>query len=398
VSDDRRRPREPLPPLPADALPIVVRDRGPFVHYPASADDLRAVLARLPPGVANGIAKIELLLEEGPEERADRDVDPFVGRLAHAIAPGLYGPSVLGFYQLAPRIVRLFAYVYDPSRPDRVVVDLFLRLTMLKTFVHELAHHQDYATRGGRRQWRRDDDDVRETYARELEHAWTQDHVVPYLVEAYPSEVDALTRWLEVHGGKSVSLGVLAGDPRWMWPPGGDAAFEDLLERVSNGERPPDTHVGLAHDLAVAEQVDDALEILDRVLRAHPGHQRALVARGGILLDERRLDEANVVAAALEPLGELDADAWELVRDVARERGEWQRVIAACKRLFQIDALPSYRAWSNRKTFVLALLELGANDDAEVAIAWLREWEWPVRFRAKELAALEHAALLRRGA
>jgi hypothetical protein len=38
----------PEPPeVEAEAVRIVVRDRGPFVHFPASVDDLRSNVARI---------------------------------------------------------------------------------------------------------------------------------------------------------------------------------------------------------------------------------------------------------------------------------------------------------------------------------------------------------------
>jgi hypothetical protein len=411
VAEQRGRPRAPLPPLPAGAVPIVVRDRGPFVHYPASPEDLRAVLARLPAGVVNGVAQIELLLEEDPEERAEGDVDPFVGRLTREKGAGIYASSTLGCYWSDNRVIQLFAYVYDPARQDRGIVDFYLRLKMLTTFVHELAHHEDYATRGGKRQWRKHDRDTREEYARELEHAWTQDHVVPYLLEAYPSEARAFSRWLEVHGGAPVALGVIAGDPRSRWLMDCDLAFEELLEAVMKGKRAPETCIGFAVDLRLCDHPEEGLEILDRVLVEHPGHRRAIIERGQILVCLGRLDEASALATQLareceKPMDENDLDALELVRDIARARSDWRgvvdaskRVVAACKRVPDASApIPEVREWSSREAGALALFELGEIEHAERLIAWLRNWEWAKARRANQLAVLEHMALLRRGA
>jgi hypothetical protein len=84
VARERLQPRPPWPEVVADAVPITVEDHeGPFVHHPASVDDLRAVIARLPPGSMDGIAGIELCLGRLPADSADLEddaIDPLVGR------------------------------------------------------------------------------------------------------------------------------------------------------------------------------------------------------------------------------------------------------------------------------------------------------------------------------
>src|SRR5690242_17312273 len=57
---ERRAAAHELPPVDPGSIAIVVRDRGPYVHYPASADDVRAILHRVPPGAVDGIGTIEL--------------------------------------------------------------------------------------------------------------------------------------------------------------------------------------------------------------------------------------------------------------------------------------------------------------------------------------------------
>jgi hypothetical protein len=398
VVEGRRRPRGLPHPAPAYSVPIVIAHSGRYVHYPTSPDDLRAVLSRLPLGVADGVAKIELLLPDAAEERTSKEIDPFIGRLRDTSVAGVYSGSILGSYFPDTAIVQLFAYVYDRSRPDHRIIDIYLRLRMLTTFVHELAHHQDHTTRGGRRHWRRRDTNDRETYARDLEHSWTQDYVVPYLAETYPSEVAELGRWLEAYGGKSVSLGVLAGDPRYPWLPDGDLAFEGLVERVLKGERAPDTFVEFAADLRLSGHVDEAREILAHVLRDHPGHPRALVVEGTILLHEGHVDEASAIADQLARGIGKETDAWELVRDVAEARADWSGVIAAGKQLRDGREPSPYKDWRNREVMTRAFLELGDLDRVERCLQRLREWDWLTRFRPKELAALECLVLVRRGA
>jgi hypothetical protein len=244
---ERKRPRGPVPHATSDAIAISVHARGPHVYFPASPDDLRAVLSRLPPGTATGLAGVELRLEEDPAERAGGKVDPFVGKLRHEIAPGVFGSRVLGRYTPDLARIQLFAYVCDPARSDRVVVDLYLRLQTLATFVHELAHHVDHATRGGRRQWRKEGSRVREAYAEAMEQVWTEDYVVPYLVETYPGDVSELARWLDTFGGTTLPLSALVIGTSSSC--GVSRAFEELLTAVARGERPPATYALFAEGL-----------------------------------------------------------------------------------------------------------------------------------------------------
>ena len=66
IEAERASPRRPVPPTDPCGVEISIRDAGPYVHYPASAEDLRAVLARLPLGVSDGLDIIaETLSEDG---------------------------------------------------------------------------------------------------------------------------------------------------------------------------------------------------------------------------------------------------------------------------------------------------------------------------------------------
>jgi hypothetical protein len=86
IAAERQRPRTDEPPVVADAVPIEVRDRGPFLQYPASVEDLRDLLARLPPGCVNGVARIELCLAEATDARshAARGASGSAGRIGPA--------------------------------------------------------------------------------------------------------------------------------------------------------------------------------------------------------------------------------------------------------------------------------------------------------------------------
>jgi len=402
VAEERGRPRAPTPTVASHAIPVSVRDRGPYVHYPASPDDVRAVLSRLPAGIAQGIGGIEFAIDEAPTE-FEATTDPFVGRLQNEFVPGIFGSAVLGRYRPNGSVLQLFGYAYDSSRPDCEIVELYLRLKMLSTFAHEVAHHDDFSARTGRRQWRAEDSYGREVYAEAMEYAWTQDYVVPYLEEAYPTQVAELQRWIEVYGGISLSLGVLAGDPRTTGGIDGerlffsvDSAFESLLSMVARGETPPATQVEFAKQLHYGHNYEDALSILAHVTREHPGNVAALVLRGDIFLHQDRVDEAGELAQALVGTKEADADVWELVCDVARVRGDWPGVLAATEHLLASAGPPAWWVGSKRALQVRALIEVGDLDRAEATLANLCKGSAVPAWRKREQEALRCLLLLRR--
>jgi hypothetical protein len=85
--------------VPTAQVPVRARPLGPRVHYPASLDDVRAVLARVP--VAAGIAAIELCVEESDVERM----------------AGVHCGEVLGRYYCDGPRVHVHGFTYDPAHP-----------------------------------------------------------------------------------------------------------------------------------------------------------------------------------------------------------------------------------------------------------------------------------------
>ena len=160
----RDRGRRELPRVDAGSIPILERATGPTIHHPAGADDLRAVLHRLPPDRIDGLGRIEL------------SFDPFAAR--DEVVPGVWMPRLRGRY-LEGQLVRLYACVVTRELPPYLAT--YLRLHVLATFMHELAHHEDYMfrTRGDR--WRMDDRAKNEAFARARAFELVTAVVIPYL-------------------------------------------------------------------------------------------------------------------------------------------------------------------------------------------------------------------------
>lgn len=347
-------------------VPIVLRDRGPFVQYPAGERDLRGVLARLPDDATAGLASIELLLDESRGDEGD--LDPFVGRLTREVAPGVFGGRLLGRYYGEEPKIQLFAYVYDRTTPNLEIVETYLRLRMLSTFVHELAHHRQALSRGSRGRWRvfesHEEDEI---YAEAIEHAWTHEYVIPFLEEAYPRELSQLRSWVEKHGGLALDLDLLAGDPRTTRGEDGarlffrvDMAFEGLLAAVANGDTAPQPQIEFARDLHYGEHYDEALTILARVLEAHSSHGQAMTLMADIFAHQKRFDEAEQLARrVLIASHEETFDAEEVLATVAQARGDWRGVLEVTSRA--VRAPNQKRPWA-----VWSLVELKARAEIEL--------------------------------
>lgn len=93
---------ELLPPTDIELIPIVVKDNGPCIHYPASADDIRHVMRLLPGGVLDGLNGVELCLgadRQDEDSGFDQDEpDPHTGRIGRETLPGVFSGRVLAVY------------------------------------------------------------------------------------------------------------------------------------------------------------------------------------------------------------------------------------------------------------------------------------------------------------
>jgi hypothetical protein len=200
----RDRWSETPPPsfVPAAAIPIRLIDQSPYLLFPASIDDMRAVLAALPPGSLDGLAGIRL--EAGTRYingliKHYDIVDPYLGRKSVEEFPRIFTPAILGVYRLGSQTISLFGYAKGPKTVPTARQRVALELEALKTLVHELAHHYDRTRRLARgRPWK---DLLRkgELFADGLTVEWTLGVVVPYLVQKHGSSATARLPRLVLH-------------------------------------------------------------------------------------------------------------------------------------------------------------------------------------------------------
>jgi tetratricopeptide (TPR) repeat protein len=355
----------------------------------------------LPPGTLDGVSRVVLCLgaeyqrEMAEAEERYAEPDPLLGRLGSEALPGVYVGERLGTYVWDDASVWLYAYVYDGrAMPDQEVRELYLRLQMLVTFVHEVAHHWDGTSCGARGRWAARPEYKSEWSAEKQAYGWTQRFVVPYLEQSYPAATRALVNWVAQHGGVALPLSKLVNHPdEWIFYTGG--AVESLFEAVDRGEPLRETKIGFARDLHLAERFDEALQSLAVVLADHPGDAEARTLQADIYEHQERYEEAERVARAVLAENPAHADAWDVLVDVYRAQARWRELETAATHVIE-----PCKARGNKPVLALceracARIELG---DFVSAAADLEELSrLKVRDGASAAASVRALLLLRTG-
>ncbi len=386
VRERRRSPNAPTS-IPSGAIPVQVFDTSPFAHYPAGPADLRAVLTAVPGGVADGLEAVELRMGETRQrDLLDEhkwgavEPDPFTGRHGCEVMPNVFSGLSLGCYYPHRALIHLFGYVYPADISNLEVVEFYLRLKMLSTFVHEIAHHYDFTFRVFGDRWRADDKEKVEVYAEQVQHEWMTRYVIPYLETTNADQVAGMKRWIEGHVGAQVPLHLLAGDPR-STPKKGNIyisaffstshAFEQLVTMVAQ-ERPPDEiRVEFARELHYASEYAVPERILESVLADTPKHVDALALRADIAEHQGEFHTAIELARRALTIQRDHIDALQVLADVYEQTNDWKRLIRTTDRLLDLcQDIPFHFicALTHRAT---ALLYLGRPNEAEEAIAAL---------------------------
>ena len=333
---EERHTQHPEAPLPPEAVTVSIKDTGEHLHYPASPEDVRGILRRLPAGYLNGLSSITLCVgvhAQPPDD--DGEPDPIIGRVGEEIFPGVYCARTIGTFYDDPARIELFAYVYQNDVPLRAIKETYLRLLMLSTLAHELAHHYDFRQRVARGKWRSENGDKAEIYAEEIEHQWAKQYVLPYMLATYPEEVQALLSWIEAHGGVALALPILLPDPRVTREDGlvlvdsynVRGAVSLLMEDVEDGETPPATFIDFARDLHYEGHYDLARQCLAKALETDPEDSNALTLIADIDVHEERYEHAEGLCQQILARDPKHLEAWEVSADVCVGLGKWSELI-----------------------------------------------------------------------
>jgi hypothetical protein len=389
----------------ANTVAIEVRDKDRHVHHAISPDEVRTVLALLPPSATEGITCVRLSLGREENEEHCREhggsADPWVGRLGSRLFPGVFSGNVLGLFLPRRGLIEVFAYVVDPLLfpLPRELCHLYLRLHALKTLVHEVAHFHDQVARVRRGRWLADRKENLEWYAEQKEHAWTLDVVLPYLERTYSRQCKALRLWVQHRGGMALPLALVAGDPRrtdrngtsW-WVSSTSNAFEAWLDDLPGCSTLTDSRLALAWSLHYADKYDECLQTLDGILVQEPRCVKALSCRADTLVHLERFDEAMAAAEAVLLGDPSDDRAWETRADVFEHRRDWAGLLACCDNWSRATRKPKGLGRDVHRYRAIAQCALGQDLEMERSLA---AYIGSIRFRSEDGKKLQ-AAIARR--
>jgi tetratricopeptide (TPR) repeat protein len=400
VGYSRQTPMPQAPPVDVECIPIQVYDQNEYIYYPASVEDVRAVMRRLPAGTLDGLRRIELCLGRQYQRKAldvddfPLESDPYVGRLGVEICPGVFAGRYSGTYFSQQATIRLYAYVYAPSLPNRKILEVYLRLCMLSTLLHEIAHHMQRVIQGQRGRWCVAPGELTERDAEQREYQWAQAVAAPYLEQTYPKEVKALYEWMAFHGGAAISLAALAEAPvePGLWS--SQIAFESLVEAVHTQQPLKETRLGFANNLYHAEHHAEALQIIERVLVDHPQDAEALTLQAHVYNRQKRYAEAEQIALAVISSDERCVDAWKELAAVAEAQGNWRLLEQATTKVIELSERLQIFALGDRAR---ARLELGQFQEAEADMEALAAFQGKGSLVPKMVTVLKAVLLLRTG-
>ncbi len=325
----------------------------------------------LPLGTLDGLQGIVLCLgseyQSESDEAASCDPDPYTGRLGITCLPNVYTGPVLGTYDTYNATISLYAYVYDrESMPDREVRELYLRLCMLSTFLHEVAHHQDALHRVARGRWLAAAGDKAEEYAEGQGAAWLREIGAAYLEAEYSEAAGALFEWTAYHGGIGIPLSLLAATDHQLMPSAGDA-FEQLVSDADSGEPLRRTRLGFARNLRYASCYEEALRSVATVLSEHPDDAEALALQSAIFARQRNFREAEVAARRAIALDDGCLDAWKTLAVACHERDDWAGLADAARRVLALESDTRFQPFA-RRNLARALIELNDFEAATTEI------------------------------
>ncbi|MFT3764571.1 MAG: hypothetical protein QM820_03500 [Minicystis sp.] len=370
VRQERRRGAEPPPPIDLDRLPILVDDAAPYVFHPASEEDIRAVLRRLPPGSLDGLQAVRRRIDH-TEENAAWPRDPFTFRRRFEILPGIYTSSIFGRYLVKSASIELYAFLCEPHVIAPLA--LFFKVCGLRTLVHEAAHHFDMTFRLRRSRWDVGDREKHEDWAYRSEDGPGGEIVCAYVLERYPSECAALEAWVVEHGGAAPGpLAFLIGECDSMLR----RPLRRLARAVLSGHERDASHVTFARELHRIGGHEVASEIVRAVLARRPDDPGALAVTACLAQCDRRdfeIAEASCLRAIACDPSCVEART-VLVRGYAI-REKWDRAALACEEaLSVIPAGDVEQGGYVLETLVESHLLLGASAEVGADLARMRAW------------------------
>lgn len=318
------------------SISIKIRDENEYIHFPASKEDILGVIKRLPYNVTVGLDSINLCLgkeymEERAEDEFEESRDPFTNRISSDEEGLVFTPPALGTYFTETCKIFIYAYVYDKNELKLEIIEPYLRLQMLSTLVHEIAHHEDNILRSSRGKWLGFNDWKCEDYADFQQMNWSKGAVVPYLFDTYPEEYNALSNWIEKYGGVRFSLEKLAGECKGRRI--GDkvkivfsasSAVEDLFKNIINGMSERDAMLDFAKDLHYGDYYAECLEALDTMFKANPSDPEIMGIKADTYMHMEEYEKAEEWAEKCLSFDKRNIDALTVLCYLRSHHKDWK--------------------------------------------------------------------------
>jgi tetratricopeptide (TPR) repeat protein len=363
-----------LPKAVGETVHIEVRDQGEYVHYPLTESDLRALLEILPPGIINGLASITFCLgkeymKEYEQGNPDPILDPYTGRIADTgfTTPGVFIPPVLGSYDYKSNRIFIYAYVYDCSILKVPIIEFYLKLRMLNTFLHELAHHEDNQYRIARGRWLGSYDTRVEDYAYQRQKALVSEALMEVIHNRYGAEQAALVSWIETNGGSEIPIEeIIKGGVIFTLA----EAVEQLFGNVVENMPAITTKYHFAHHLRYGGYYEEALSILKALAIEDPQNLEVKVLIADIYCHHKDFALAETVAEEVLAAEPNKEDAVYVLSEVYFAGEHWSKLIDMTERGQEI--IPNkkgYRFLWYLEKQLLAHLFLSNYDQAKQLLA-----------------------------
>lgn len=310
------------------SIDIRVLDSGEYIHYIAKKEDLIGVAKRLPRGVLLGINSINFCLgKEYHDEDGDygdfETRDPYTGRICCESNGPMYISPVRGSYYPDTCKIFLYAFVYDRKELTLEIIESFLRLQTLATFIHEVAHHDDNMRRKRRGRWLGLNEWKCEDYAYLQQMEWAEKSLVPYLLDEYPDEYPQLLSWIKEYGGVDFSLIELTGEAKAKKIVSASSAIEELFANVINNKSACETMLEFAKDLHLGDYYEQCLGVLDTLLGKFPKDAEALGVKADTLVHMEKYSEAEAAARECLEIDMYNINALDTLCDVQKEAKDW---------------------------------------------------------------------------
>ena len=306
----------------------------------------------------------------------------------------MFEAHILGQYLPARKKIRLAGVLYDSTLANRAVWEVYLRLHMLMTFVHEVAHHCDFSGRIARGRWRCDDKEKIEAYAESMTHQWITSVIVPFIEREYADDVACLREWMKMYAGAEIPLSILAGDVRTTAKNGrlwANAvffntayAFQKFASAIIRGEDPIAARLQWARELHYAEHYQLAKETINTVLASIPKHAEALALLGDIAAHEEHYESALALADQALAVDANCADAMEVAANSYLAMSRWSELVATAERLLASADTP-YARWNAICYRARGQMELGNTAAARLDLDELTKAPRAIQRRAEKL-------------